>query len=147
MAQGQTVTQGTPLGQIGLSGNTEFPHLHLSVRRNGADIDPFAPETSACGETGEDLWRDPMPYLAGGIVGIGLSPAVPDFATIKAGTTTSATTASPALVIWAHLFGQRQGDKLALSITGPTGEVISDTVTIERTQAAWRAEDTAPPHA
>ncbi len=135
VSAGQTVTAGTPLGQIGLSGNTEFPHLHLSVRHDGAELDPFAPEATTCGAAVDGLWRDPLPYLAGGIVDIGLSPAVPDFAAIKAGDTTPFTTASPAIVVWAHLFGPRQGDALALSITGPTGEVIADTVTIDRTQA------------
>jgi len=32
VTRGQTVSAGTPVGQIGLSGNTEFPHLHLSPR-------------------------------------------------------------------------------------------------------------------
>lgn len=132
---GQRVEAGAALGQIGLSGNTEFPHLHLSVRRGGAELDPFAPEATACGAAGDDLWRDPLPYLAGGIVGIGLSPAVPEFGAIKAGTAETATATSPALVLWAHLFGPRQGDQLALSISGPTGEVIADTVTLDRTQA------------
>lgn len=135
VAAGQSVTAGTPLGQIGLSGNTQFPHLHLSVRKGGEELDPFAPEATTCGGVTEDLWRDPMPYLAGGIVGIGLSPAVPEFESIKAGTAPTASASSPALVIWAHLFGPRQGDELTLSITGPEGEVIADTVTIDRTQA------------
>lgn len=140
VAAGQTVEAGAPIAQIGLSGNTQFPHLHLSVRKGGAELDPFSPEATTCGTVGEDLWRDPIPYLAGGIVGIGLSPALPEFDAIKAGTVDSATATSHALVIWAHLFGPRQGDELALSITGPQGEVIADTVTIDRTQArAFRA--------
>lgn len=132
---GQTVTAGTPLGQIGLSGNTEFPHLHLSVRKDGAELDPFAADAPTCGAASADLWQAPLPYVAGGIVGIGLSPAVPEFDAIKAGTAATVTATSPALVIWAHLFGQRPGDQLALGITGPTGEVIADTITLDRTQA------------
>lgn len=132
---GQRVDAGAALGQIGLSGNTEFPHLHLAVRKGGAEIDPFAPEATACGAPTDALWRDPLPYLAGGIVGIGLSPAIPEFDAIKSGTAPTVTTASPALVIWAHLFGPRAGDELSLSITGPDGEVIADTVTLDRTQA------------
>lgn len=135
VAAGQAVTAGTPLGQIGLSGNTEFPHLHLSVRRDGVEVDPFAPDATTCGAGGDDLWRDPLAYVAGGIVGVGLSPAVPEFDAIKSGTTATVTATSPAMVGWAHLFGVRQGDQLALSVTGPDGDVITDTVTIDRTQA------------
>lgn len=132
---GQTVTAGAPLGQIGLSGNTQFPHLHLSVRHAGAELDPFAPDAPTCGGANADLWRDPLPYLGGGIVGVGLAPAIPDFDAIKSGTTAPVTTASSAMVVWAHLFGQRQGDLLRLSITGPSGKVIADTVSLDRTQA------------
>ena len=39
---GQTVSAGTPLGRVGLSGATVFPHLHFTVRHKGAIIDPFA---------------------------------------------------------------------------------------------------------
>ena len=38
---GQHVRAGDVLGQVGLSGDTEFPHLHLSVRLNGGIVDPF----------------------------------------------------------------------------------------------------------
>ena len=32
---GDRVEAGTPLGMIGLSGQTEFPHLHFTVRKDG----------------------------------------------------------------------------------------------------------------
>ena len=52
----------------------------------------------------------------------------------------SANTAAIALVIWAAYFGPRQGDALTLAITGPQGEVIRQTIAIDRTQAiAFRA--------
>ena len=58
---GDRVETGAPLGEIGLSGNTEFPHLHLTLRRNGLEIDPAAPEAKTCGETGPDLWQADLP--------------------------------------------------------------------------------------
>ena len=33
---------GQPLGRVGLSGLTEYPHLHFTVRHKGAVVDPFA---------------------------------------------------------------------------------------------------------
>jgi murein DD-endopeptidase MepM/ murein hydrolase activator NlpD len=37
---GDTVQVGDVLGKIGLSGRTQFPHVHVSVRHNGTRIDP-----------------------------------------------------------------------------------------------------------
>jgi hypothetical protein len=58
---GQPVKAGQPLGRIGLSGMTEYPHLHFTVRREGRIVDPFAYRASpgACGE-GESLWEQSL---------------------------------------------------------------------------------------
>ena len=37
---GQTLTAGQPVGLKGLSGNTELPHLHFSIRHHGVVVDP-----------------------------------------------------------------------------------------------------------
>ena len=57
--RGQTVEAGTPLGLIGMSGAAEFPHVDFSVRHQGQEIDPFTgtADPTACGETGQTLWR------------------------------------------------------------------------------------------
>lgn len=38
---GDLAARGSALGLIGISGKTEFPHLHFTVRHNGNTIDPF----------------------------------------------------------------------------------------------------------
>lgn len=140
--EGDMVQAGDVLGQIGLSGNTEFPHLHLSVRKDGVELDPFEPGADpACGAQGASLWADPVAYVPGGLIDIGIATAVPDYAAIKAGLPdeTIARTA-PALVVWAYYFGPRAGDVLDLRITGPDGPVAGETITLDRTQAlAFRA--------
>ncbi|MES2969881.1 MAG: M23 family metallopeptidase [Pseudomonadota bacterium] len=138
VSTGQIVSAGTPLGQIGLSGNTEFPHLHLSVRRNGVEVDPFAPDATDCGPLpNDDLWLDDVTLTPGGILDIGISTAVPDYAAIKAGLPDPNTLpdTAPALVVWAYTFGTKAGDMIDLSLTGPDEVVIADTIPLDRAQA------------
>ena len=136
---GDILLQGAPLGRVGLSGQTQFPHVHLSVRHNGADIDPFDPDQSlTCGQTAPQLWADPLPYTPGGLISVGFSTAVPDYDAIKAGTATQAlTSASPGLVLWGFAYGGQPGDSLRITITGPRGEVITQTDPIDRIQAQF----------
>lgn len=141
---GDWVDTGTVLGRIGLSGNTVFPHVHIAVRKDGAEVDPFAPDPAAtCGAPpARDLWADDIAYDGFGFLDAGFADAVPDYAAIRAGLPPRASLPAdaPALVVWAYFFGARQGDILTLSITGPAGEVIRQDITLDRTQAqAFRA--------
>ena len=136
---GQTVAMGQVLGQVGLSGATQFPHVHLSVRKDGAVVDPFAPAApNTCGAAPDDtLWNIPVAFAPGGLIGAGFSDAVPEYDAVKAGTAAqdAMPADAPALVVWGFAFGGRVGDTLTLTIRGPEGEVFSDTQTLERNQA------------
>jgi murein DD-endopeptidase MepM/ murein hydrolase activator NlpD len=57
--QGDLVDLGQPLGLVGLSGDTEFPHLHFTVRHQGRIVDPFAHAAppNSCGG-GRSRWVD-----------------------------------------------------------------------------------------
>ena len=139
VTDGQAVEAGEVLGQVGLSGRTEFPHLHLALRRYGAVVDPFAPETSdtCAAEGAETLWATPVAYRPGGLVAIGLAAAVPEFAEVLAGPAPlgAASPETPALVVWAHVFGARAGDRLRLTLAGPAGPVFDEDIALEKTQA------------
>lgn len=140
VAAGQQVDVGDRLGRIGLSGQTEFPHLHLSLRKDGEVVDPFdADNRLTCDPEGvtESLWAEPLDVPQGGILATGFSDAVPDYDTIKAGRAgaRSLQPASPALVAWVYLFGGREGDVVAVEISGPAGSVLSDAQRLDRTQA------------
>ncbi|MEL7183820.1 MAG: M23 family metallopeptidase [Pseudomonadota bacterium] len=125
---GQTVEAGDVVGEMGLSGATQFPHVHISVRKDGAVLDPFV----------EDLWQERPDYEPGGLLSVGFSDAVPSFDAVKAGTADAAELPrlSNALVVWASLFGGQAGDEVTLQIFDPTGAQIFDHVAVlERTQA------------
>lgn len=140
VSEGQRVTARTVLGEIGHSGRTEFPHLHLSLRHDGEIVDPFHPEDPVlCGTApARDLWDEEIPYVAGGLIDVGLSATTLDYAAVKAGTAAVATLEpdAPVILLWAHMFGVRAGDIVTLELTAPGGEVIADrTVTLDRAQA------------
>ena len=140
---GQKVDAGTPLGQVGMSGRAAFPHIHLSVRKDGAVIDPFdTGDTASCGVGARPLWADAVPYVPGGLVSAGMSDGVPDFGAIKSGEAhhPALEADAPALVFWAQVYGTQAGDTLRLLIAGPEGRFLDQSVTLDRAQArAFRA--------
>lgn len=133
---GDRVEAGMPLGEVGLSGNTEFPHLHLTLRRDGKELDPWAPDMAeSCGPVADDLWQGDLTAPPGGIITAGFASAIPDYATIKQGAVTPPAGDTPALVIWAYLYGTRAGDWVHLVLRGPEGEVVADDILLEKSQA------------
>jgi hypothetical protein len=135
---GDRVAIGTILGKVGLSGQTQFPHLHLSVRQNGDVVDPFDPDGSiTCGEPSDQtLWSNVVDVPPGGLIATGFSADVPEYADVKSGTAgTDVLQVSDNLVIWGYLFGGRIGDEITLTINGQEGEVTRQTVTLERNQS------------
>lgn len=139
VAPGTHVAQGDPLGQIGLSGRTQFPHVHMSLRHNGQVVDPFAPDggTDCAAAPRTTLWTSPPAYRPGGLIGAGFSVGVPDFDAIRDGTAAQATlrATAPSLVAWGFAFGGRAGDELHVAIRGPEGFRFDRTMTLERAQA------------
>lgn len=57
---GDKLERGDPIGLVGYSGFTQFPHVHLSVRHNGKMVDPFLGEGGKrirnCGVGTNQLW-------------------------------------------------------------------------------------------
>lgn len=138
---GDRVNLTTVLGQVGLSGRTQFPHVHMTLRKNGDVVDPFDPDgTVTCGEPStETLWQTPPPYRPGGVLAVGFADAVPKFDDIKAGRAAAITLPedAPALVLFGYAFGGKAGDQMLLRIDGPNGVLMDETVEIEKNQAQF----------
>ena len=136
---GDRVDTSTVLGQVGLSGRTQFPHVHMTLRKDGDVVDPFDPDglITCNAPSGDTLWETPIPYRPGGVLDVGFSDAAPEFDAIKAGQAARVEMPrdAPAIVVYGYVFGGKQGDEMHLQIDGPEGVLIEDTVTLERDQA------------
>ncbi|MEM7684984.1 MAG: M23 family metallopeptidase [Pseudomonadota bacterium] len=131
---GDRVSIGQILGQVGLSGRSQFPHLHVTVRNpSGAVLDPFDTrlQDATCKFSDrKDLWAtlDKDDYQPGGLLNAGFADHVPDYGLVQAGTadqSASLARDSDALVIWANFFGVRTDDIIDLLLTDPAGRVIA----------------------
>jgi hypothetical protein len=149
VGSGDQVAPGDILGQVGLSGRTQFPHVHISVRRSGEIVDPFAPKGEmSCGAVSENtLWDVPLDTPAGGLLGIGFADDVPDYDSVKAGTAAATfLTADAPIVLWAFAFGARTGDVVTIVIDGPDGALFQTDDVLTREQALFmRAGGLNPP--
>ena len=126
---GDVVTAGTPIGKVGLSGQTEFPHLHITVRHAGQVIDPFAPKApaGACAAQGS-MWTPAaaraMAYKAGVILNSGFAGAPVTDAAIEAGGIAGPDASSTALVAYMRVIEPNKGDELEITIHSPDGTVL-----------------------
>ena len=131
---GDTVKAGQPIGVIGLSGNTEFLHLHFEVRHHGVSIDPYSglPLGGGCGKADHALWTDAalalLPYRTEAPFDAGFATGAVDFAKAHAGAyaTDGLGTDIPALVFWAEALGARAGDQETIRLIDPDGAALVD---------------------
>jgi hypothetical protein len=138
VSPGQTVTRGGALGLVGLSGNTDFPHLHLSLRKDGVAIDPFDPKASLGCATppASSLWTTPIPYQAGGLISAGITSEIPFWPALTEGLPQpKPSRSSAALVVWAMYYANRPGDQITITLRGPQGILLTQAVTLEKQQA------------
>lgn len=127
---GDTVSVGQPLAKVGLSGDTEFPHLHFSVRHGDAVVDPFASgPVTGCGEAAIPLWTSAVaarvPYRRGVVLGAGFSTRIVTWDEVDERSTPVAGIASPGIVAFARMIGLEKGDVIDIALTGPDGKALA----------------------
>jgi len=123
--ENQKIKKGQKLGEVGFSGNTEFPHLHITVRKNGKKIDPFTgySETAECRKNRNSLWEKEPEYIETGFINMFFTSAVPEMEGAREGKYREERINhdAPALVAWAEIFGIQENDKLLMRIISPNG--------------------------
>jgi len=143
---GQEVKAGQIIGLVGLSGKTEFPHVHLSVRYKGKPVDPFkgldgGPE---CGRGRHPLWTagalNSLEYRPTGVIQAGFSENKPSLKRVDEGeySKTRLPATAPALVFWMEIFGAKKGDREFIRIEAPDGSILARKKgTIPKNKARW----------
>ena len=121
---GQAVAAGQPIGRVGLSGQTEFAHVHLTVRHAGAVVDPFAPGPGAT-----PLWTPAalkaLAYKPGAVLNLGFASGPVTMEAVEAGAIAPPGIDSPALVAYGRAIELEVGDEVTLRLTGPDGAVLA----------------------
>jgi murein DD-endopeptidase MepM/ murein hydrolase activator NlpD len=144
--EGERVTAGQTVGLVGLSGHTQFPHVHLTLRRGGEEVEPvtggalgaqrcggrFVPGNHWAPEARASLSYRGAQWFAMGFTGV--APAnESDAETLPA----NASRQAPALVFWALATAPLNGDVLRVRLYGPDGALVAEG---ERTQPRDQAQ-------
>ncbi|MEM6810871.1 MAG: M23 family metallopeptidase [Pseudomonadota bacterium] len=128
----QSVKKGDAIGKVGLSGFTEFPHLHFGIINNGDILDPFTAKSNneRCGLNKKSLWNKELniayePFI---IQASGFSDTVPELDRIEknAFSKNEISSQTEKLTFWALLLGVREGDKISLKIHDASGRVFAE---------------------
>lgn len=125
---GDEIKQGDIIAQIGQSGYSEFPQLHITMIQDGAHIDPFTANfiNDGCGKATDNMWEPDITYEPYSVFDGGFSDKTPDFKAIEKGQSHPKTlsTNSKSLIYWAGFYHATKGDTFTLTITDPSGNVV-----------------------
>ncbi|CAN5302914.1 M23 family metallopeptidase [soil metagenome] len=148
VAVGQTVAVSATLGQVGLSGDTDFPHMHFSVRLGNVKVDPFAftPQAAACGQ-GKSLWSPAaaaaLAYHDSDVLNAGFTSGPVTMEQVEAGDADQMRPAktSAALVFYVRAIGLKAGDVQTLTLKGPDGAAMATSrgAPLDHDKAQWLA--------
>ena len=142
---GDHIAPGAKLGMVGYSGMAAFAHVHLTVRKDAAAVDPFRPSASAeqtCGAR-DSLWNatafTALAYHQGDIIGFGFAPGAVELPQLEDGQFTAQEPQAswPALVSYLWAINLLAGDQVTVTLTGPSGITASNSVTLDHTKAQY----------
>ncbi len=130
---GDPVERGQALGLVGLSGNSNFPHLHFTVVHDYRVLDPFSAAPGDCTGTDRSLWHPAaaaqLSYRRGGILEAGFAAERPAPERIRSSAYAAVRRLpkeTPMIAFWATAWGLQRGDRENLRLTGPDGQELAD---------------------
>lgn len=132
---GDQVHAGQAIGMVGLSGDTEFPHLHITVRHLGQVVDPFAAHdedlrTCTASATG-GMWGAgaalALDYPHSVVLNVGFSSEQVTMAGIEMADIPPVGADSPFLIAYARAINLEVGDIQVLRLSDPQGATLAET--------------------
>jgi murein DD-endopeptidase MepM/ murein hydrolase activator NlpD len=127
---GEVIQASQRLGRVGMSGLTEYPHLHFGVTFRGDLVEPFAFEApqGSCG-AGRSLWEPSLQaalaYKPRTLLNTGFTDRSVEMQAIENEGLVAPTRESP-LVAYVRAIGAKAGDIQKLAITGPDGRIVAE---------------------
>ena len=152
--KGDRVKRGQKLGLVGASGDTQFPHLHLSIRHKGKTIDPFSvrsPTMTACLRPSHreinacnSLWQKQVlaqfPHSDATLLwhGFAIEKAHNPLLMDRGAMIMPKDINAPAIYYYASILNLRKGDQIKMDLQGPKGRLASRTTDpMSRHKAAY----------
>lgn len=140
--KGDFVTVGQKLGQIGLSGLTEFPHLHISFQQGNQFFDPFTGLERYTKGPKNPLWNpatlQELIYKPLVIYNVGISDEIPTLLNIRNGKykNNQISSNSNMILVWIDAMHVEAGDVIAVNIKSPDGSCfVNKNVIIDKSNA------------
>lgn len=145
--RGERVNAGQVLGNVGVSGLTQFPHLHFTVRKDGQWLDAVTGlqpgnscstnEISKSFFQPDDLKKfiDTSPrLLASGIAG----EVINHKSLVLRGGPAEAKQGDEATVGWVWFINLNKGDQIRITLNGPDGMIATNlTEPLDNHKASW----------
>ena len=135
--KGDRVKRGQAIGKMGLSGATQFPHVHVSFKMRKQIVDPITGIRSGgtCNSASstnlkKSLFTETaikkLQTMGTPVIHTGFASAPVQGVDLTKGTIRKATSQGP-LVFYAKLINLKKGDQIRLTINGPTGMFAQNT--------------------
>lgn len=141
---GQPIKKGDPIGLVGMSGVTEFPHIHIGLKLKGVSTDPFINKTAtntgyncpykspnASVDLSSSFWDKDvsLPYTEVALLNFHVTDKVPNAANARKAVNNvyredKLTTKPKNLVFWADIMGIQKNDLVTITFT-PTNNNIA----------------------
>lgn len=132
---GTHIRKGETIGSIGASGLAEFPHLHLSIRRDGATVEPLTGRVlrqaaEFCGNLTNSLFEPAVRQILSrsttAILDVGLANAPPQLPSLVRDGGPPEPKVSLPIVAWVWAINVEQGSRFRIRLLDPDRRPIMD---------------------